>query len=118
MTIYTTPYSYTHPLLGDIEADVSYRIEDPDGVPFARLRGIKVDGRWLSEPLALNSGGWQFVGRPSSIIEQALYVLIFDAACADLGWNAAILKERGYRYVGDGGNDPDGRLVRDIRQTA
>jgi len=107
-------YTFTHDLLGDLEVEVQYEIEDPDSDdPFVRIHGVKDGWRWLSFPMTRNGGrDYDFNDRPARVLEQAIVALIMDEAYDNPDWTAGILREHGYEYRGEGGNDPDGCWVR------
>jgi len=105
-------YTLTHPLIGDVEADVQYEIDDPNGEPFIRIHGVKIDGRCLSRPMTRNGRDYDFIGSPKQVLEQTIVALIMDEAYANPDWTTSILRNHGYEYRGEGGNDPDGSWVR------
>ena len=106
-------YTFTHDLLGDLEVEVQYEIEDPDSDdPFIRIHGVKDGWRWLSSPMIRYGRDYDFIGSPKQVLEQAIVALITDEAYDNPDWTAGILRDHGYEYRGEGGNDPDGRWVR------
>ena len=112
MTTATAPYTYVLPALGDIEADIEYTIDDPDGVPTVLLRGVWIGGYRQSDRHMWGSVPLDGMYLTSDRVTLAISALVRAAADKDDNWKTGILRDEGYVYRGAGGNDPDARWVR------
>lgn len=108
----TAAYTYVLPALGDIEADIEYTIDDPDGVPTVLLHGVWIGGSRQSDRHMWGSVPLDSIYLDNDRVTLAIGALVRAAADRDDGWKAGILREKGYAAIGAGGNDPDARWVR------